>query len=185
MGVGLSLQRIAGIGRERRGSGRADLFTLVTISRSYRYYGQHTPLECQVIAGERDLMKILIVEDNPTDRNALMRMLSKLDVSLVCCGSANEAQGLLESGGFDLAVVGLGLVGVGGEDFTSIVSCDLVLISGCNKHLLDVSRRLGSAVVRKDECGYQLLVSRVRSTLQLADSKYRAARLEKLHEGVL
>ena len=146
-----------------------------------------------VSAGHR---RLLLVEDDPTQRGALLELIGPIDVDVVAVATAAEALALLDKEEFHCAVIDLGLPDMNGLDLVQRIKqgdqtsgLPLVIYTGRELSRAEENqlRRLAETIIVKDAASPERLLDEVslflHRPLQAIPEAQRHL-LERLHQTV-
>jgi HAMP domain-containing protein/CheY-like chemotaxis protein/signal transduction histidine kinase len=142
---------------------------------------------------ERRHKSLLIVEDNETQRNAIVDLIGDSDVDITAVGTGNEALEALKNNEFDCMVLDLGLADMSGFELLEKIKAEvqqevpIVIYTGreLTKQEETELKRMAEAIIIKDVRSPDRLLDETalflhRVEANLPESKRRI--LEQLHE---
>jgi HAMP domain-containing protein/CheY-like chemotaxis protein/signal transduction histidine kinase len=147
------------------------------------------------VSEERE-RRLLVVEDNETERRSVLELIGPSDVQAVAVGTGSEALEALKQGRFDCMVLDLGLPDMGGLDLLRRIKgsgdykgMPIIIYTGrdLSKNEETQLRRLAETIIVKDVRSPERLLDEVSMYLhrRYADMPEAQRRmLERLHQSI-
>jgi CheY-like chemotaxis protein len=144
---------------------------------------------------DTSVKRLLVVEDDDTQRNAMIELIQHEDVSITAVSSAEDALRELATGHFDCMVLDLGLQGVSGFELLETVKAnpamrDLPIIIYTGKELSQAEetklRKFAETIIVKDVKSPERLLDETALFLHRVEAKLpeqKRRMLERLHNA--
>jgi HAMP domain-containing protein/CheY-like chemotaxis protein/signal transduction histidine kinase len=142
---------------------------------------------------DKSVRRLLVVEDDPTQREAMIELIQHEDVEITAVGTAEDALRELSTGHFDCMVLDLGLQGVSGFELLETVKAnpqvaDLPIIIYTGKELSPAEdtklRKFAETIIVKDVKSPERLLDETALFLHRVEAKLpeqKRRMLERLH----
>ena len=141
---------------------------------------------------ERDVRRLLIVEDNEIERGNIVAAIGDGDVQTTAVGTAAEAIEALRAGPFDCLVLDLGLPDMTGLDLLELLKREIspqglrVVVHTARDLTAEEQARLdilAETIIIKDVRSMEHLVDKTALFLHRVEAKLRPATRQMLHQG--
>ena len=142
----------------------------------------------------RNVRRLLVVEDNPSERRAIADLIGNGDVTTTAVGTAGEALAALEAGTFDCVVLDLGLPDMPGIELIRRIRAlpdgtmlPIIIHTGLPLTPLDEAElnRLGKALIIKDASSPERLLDETALFLHRVQTKLPPAKRELIEKAHL
>ncbi|HZJ13405.1 MAG TPA: response regulator, partial [Chthoniobacteraceae bacterium] len=142
----------------------------------------------------RSVRRLLVVEDNAAERQAIADLIGDGDVTTTAVGTATEALAALEAGAFDCAVVDLGLPDMPGLELIRRIRAlpdgtmlPIIIHTGQPLSPLDEAElnRLGKSLIIKDARSPERLLDETALFLHRVQTKLPSAKRELIEKAHL